>query len=122
VGQRFQPVRSESVSNGWNLESRIDTDNYSAQINRPWAGIYANGGWLGGYDYYDWPYPGGMRIVMVNGNNDHSSRWLERDSQLLGSKGNNVVLFSFDGGHQAAPPKTRIKALKWLINEGGTQH
>lgn len=93
--------------------------NYTAQVDRPWAGVYANAGWLGGYEYYDWPYPSGMRIAMVNGNNDHANRWLERDGKLLGSKGNKVVVFSFDGGHQAAPPKSRSKGLEWLINEGG---
>ena len=92
---------------------------YSAWFNRPWAGIYANAGWLGGYKYYNEPYPDGMRIAMVNGNNDHANRWLERDGKLLMSKGNNVAVFSFEGGHQPAPPKSRSKALEWLINEKG---
>lgn len=92
---------------------------YSAWFDRPWAGIYANAGWLGGYKYYNEPYPADMRIAMVNGNNDHANRWLERDGKLLMSKGNDVAVFSFEGGHQAAPPKSRSKALEWLINEGG---
>lgn len=116
------PHDSKRLFMGGNSGGAMRAYGYSAQIDRPWAGIYANGGWLGGYDYYDWPYPGGMRIAMVNGNNDHANRWIERDSKLLGSKGNKVVLFSFDGGHQSAPPKTRIKALTWLINEDGTQY
>ncbi len=104
---------------GGNSGGAMRAYNYTAQIDRPWAGVYANAGWLGGYAYYDWPYPSGMRIAMVNGNNDHANRWLERDGNLLSSKGNNVALFSFDGGHQSAPPKSRLKALEWLINEGG---
>ncbi len=104
---------------GGNSGGAMRAYNYTAQIDRPWAGVYANAGWLGGYDYYDWPYPSGMRIAMVNGNNDHANRWLERDGKLLSSKGNTVVVFSFDGGHQPAPPKSRSKALEWLINEGG---
>ena len=92
---------------------------YSAWFDRPWAGIYANAGWIGGYKYYGEPYPGNMRIAMVNGNNDHANRWLERDGKLLSSKGNKVAVFSFDGGHQPAPPKSRSKALEWLINEDG---
>jgi hypothetical protein len=63
-----------------------------------------------------------MRVAMVNGNNDHANRWLERDIKLLESRGSKVVLFSFDGGHQSPSPKTCIKALKWLINEDGTQY
>jgi hypothetical protein len=113
------PHDPERVFMGGNSGGAMRAYNYTAQVDRPWAGVYANAGWMGGYDYYDWPYPSGMRIAMVNGNNDHANRWLERDGKLLGSKGNNVVLFSFDGGHQPAPPKSRSKALEWLINEGG---
>ncbi len=113
------PHNPKRVFMGGNSGGAMRAYNYTAQIARPWAGVYANAGWLGGYDYYDWPYPSGMRIAMVNGNNDHANRWLERDGKLLSSKGNNVVLFSFDGGHQPAPPKSRSKALEWLINEGG---
>lgn len=113
------PHDPKRVFMGGNSGGAMRAYNYTAQIDRPWAGVYANAGWLGGYDYYDWPYPSGMRIAMVNGNNDHANRWLERDGKLLGSKGNKVVVFSFDGGHQPAPPKSRSKALEWLINEGG---
>lgn len=113
------PHDSKRVFMGGNSGGAMRAYGYTAEIDRPWAGIYANAGWLGGYDYYDLPYPSGMRIAMVNGNNDHANRWLERDSKLLGSKGNTVVLFSFDGGHQSAPPKSRLKALTWLINENG---
>ncbi len=103
---------------GGNSGGAMNAYTYSTLVDRPWAGIYANAGWLGGYDYYGLPYPSGMRIAMVNGNNDHANRWIERDSKLLSSKGNTVVLFSFEGGHQPAPPKSRSKALEWLINEG----
>lgn len=104
---------------GGNSGGAMRAYNYTAQIKRPWAGVYANAGWMGGYDYYDWNYPSGMRIAMVNGNNDHANRWLERDGKLLSSKGNKVAVFSFDGGHQSAPPKSRAKAMEWLINESG---
>lgn len=113
------PHDPKRVFMGGNSGGAMRAYNYTAQIDRPWAGVYANAGWMGGYDYYDWPYPSGMRIAMVNGNNDHANRWLERDGKLLSSKGNTVVVFSFDGGHQPAPPKSRSKALEWLINEGG---
>ena len=113
------PHDPKRVFMGGNSGGAMRAYNYTAQVDRPWAGVYANAGWMGGYDYYDWPYPSGMRIAMVNGNNDHANRWLERDGKLLSSKGNKVVVFSFDGGHQPAPPKSRSKALEWLINESG---
>jgi predicted esterase len=113
------PHDPKRVFMGGNSGGAMRAYNYTAQIERPWAGVYANAGWLGGYEYYDWPYPSGMRIAMVNGNNDHANRWLERDGKLLSSKGNTVVVFSFDGGHQSAPPKSRSKALEWLIDENG---
>lgn len=116
------PHNPQRVFMGGNSGGAMRAYNYSAQIDRPWAGIYANAGWLGGYDYYGWSYPSGMRVAMVNGNNDHANRWLERDIKLLESRGSKVVLFSFDGGHQSPSPKTCIKALKWLINEDGTQY
>lgn len=105
---------------GGNSGGAMRAYNYSAKIDRPWAGIYANGGWLGGYDYYDWDYPSGMRVAMINGNNDHAANnWLERDGKVLSEKGNKIGLFSFEGGHQPAPATSRSKALEWMINEGG---
>jgi len=92
---------------------------YSAQVKRPWAGILANGGWLGGEKkYYDMPHPSGMRIAMVNGNNDKAANaWVDNDKKVLTDKGCEVKVFSFQGAHQEAPPLTQIKVLLWLLEQ-----
>ncbi len=104
---------------GGNSGGAMRAYTYAAKIDRPWAGIYANAGWLGGYDSYGLPYPSDMRIAMVNGTRDHSNRWLERDKKLLTIKGNNVRVLKFDGGHTIATQESRSEALKWLIDEDG---
>ncbi len=90
---------------------------FSASVQRPWAGIFANGGWLGGPAYFDKPYPPGMRIAMVNGNNDRAANsWVNADKRVLTQKGSVVKVFSFQGGHQDAPPMTQMKAFLWLLS------
>lgn len=89
---------------------------YTARIDRPWAGVLANGGWLGGDDNLTLPYPSGMRVAMVNGNNDRAAnQYIERDSEALKNRGCEVGLFSFEGGHQIPPPLIQIKAMEWMM-------
>ena len=91
---------------------------YSAQIDRPWAGIFANGGWLGGRKFSELPYPAGMRIAMVNGNNDRNANvWVSPDSAILTARGSKVGFFSFEGGHQVPPPWIQIKTIDWLLGK-----
>ena len=88
---------------------------YSAQINRPWAGIFAGGGWLGGKIYYDLNYPV-MRVAMINGDKDEAANaWLEKDTARLQRTGSVVSIHAFEGGHQLAPPSVQEKALRWLL-------
>ncbi len=89
---------------------------YSAQVNRPWAGIYANCSWLGGEKYWDLPYPK-MRVVMVTGNKDYGSRSVENDVRVIQKSGSDVSVQSFEGGHQAAPASVMTKAFRWLLKE-----
>jgi len=90
---------------------------YSAQVDHGWAGIYANGGWLGGSKYYDLPYRNGMRVAMQNGHNDHAANhWIKPDEKILAARGCIINLFAFEGGHQAPPADAQVEALKWLIN------
>lgn len=94
---------------------------YSTLIERPWAGIYSNGGWLGGADYYDLDYPN-MRVAMVSGNQDEPARhWLEPDMKILERSGCEIGVFIFEGGHQVAPPSTQIKAILWLLEDERVQ-
>ena len=91
---------------------------YSAQVVRPWAGIFADGGWLGGKIFYQLPYPG-MRVAMVNGDKDKAANYyLEPDAECLRKAGCVVSVHAFEGGHQLAPPSVQEKALRWLLSDG----
>jgi predicted esterase len=89
---------------------------YSAQIARPWAGIFANCSWVGDEKYWDLPYPA-MRVAMVSGNNDYGRYSLEKDTEVLSKRGCTISVQAFEGGHQVAPPDVMTKAFRWLLGE-----
>jgi len=90
---------------------------YSYQVNRPWAGIYSNGGWLGGHKNYDKPYPK-LKVVMQNGNHDDAANaWVKPDAEVLEKRGCVVDIFSFEGAHQVPPPLQQAEALRSLLND-----
>lgn len=89
---------------------------YSAQIQRPWAGIFANCSWVGDEKWWDLPYPK-MRVALVSGNNDYGRWTLERDTKLLQKRGSTISVQAFEGGHQVAPPNVMTKAFRWLLSE-----
>jgi len=89
---------------------------YSAQVSRPWAGIYANCSWVGDKKYWDLPYPK-MRVVMVTGNQDYGSHSIENDVRVIQKSGSDISVQSFEGGHQAAPASVMTKAFRWLLKE-----
>jgi hypothetical protein len=90
---------------------------YAYQVNRPWAGIYSNGGWLGGQKNYDKPYPK-MKVVMQNGNHDDAANaWVKPDAEVLEKRGCVVDIFSFEGAHQVPPPLQQAEALKALLSD-----
>jgi predicted esterase len=90
---------------------------YSAKISRPWAGIFANGGWLGGSENYDLPYPK-MRVAMLNGDKDNgANHYLNPDTAVLQKAGCAVSVHAFEGGHQLAPPSVQTKAMRWLLGK-----
>lgn len=89
---------------------------YSAWVKYPWAGIYSNVGWLGGQKYYHLPYPRGMRVAIVNGNQDKGANsCVNPDSRVLREAGNKVAVMMFEGGHQVPPVDAQIKAFNWLL-------
>lgn len=89
---------------------------YSAQVKRPWAGIYSNCGWLGGEIWYDLPYPK-MRVALVNGDKDPRGNYQhDRDCVRLDQAGCKVTLHSFEGAHQVPPPSVQEKAFRWLLS------
>ncbi|MDE0836854.1 MAG: hypothetical protein OSA84_10935 [Akkermansiaceae bacterium] len=88
---------------------------YSAQVPRPWAGILASGGWLGGEQWYDLPYPR-MRVAMVNGDKDYAAIGvMKKDTEVLHRADSVVSVHAFEGGHQMPPPSVLTKALRWLL-------
>jgi len=90
---------------------------YAAKVSRPWAGVYANGGWLGGKKWYGLPFPK-MRVAMVNGNKDEAANyWLDDDSKRLQEAGSPISVHSFEGGHQVPPPSVQEKSFRWLLSE-----
>ncbi len=92
---------------------------YSAQVPRPWAGVLSIGGWLGGEEWYDLPYPR-LRVAMVYGDKDHAKRVIEKDTEVLHHAGSEVSVHAFEGGHQMSPPSVTTKALRWLLESEPT--
>lgn len=89
---------------------------YSAWVTHPWAGIYANVGWMGGGKYHKLPYPSGMRVIMVNGSQDDGANsTVAVVTDILEKKDNKVGLIVFEGGHQVPPVESQIKAFNWLV-------
>ncbi len=90
---------------------------YSAQVTRPWAGIYSNCGWLGGEMWYHLPFPA-MRVAMVNGNQDPvGDSELKKDTVRLQQAGCKISVHMFEGGHQVPPPSVQEKAFRWLLSD-----
>lgn len=88
---------------------------FSMLADRPWAGIFAAGGWLGPDDTYRRPYPR-LRVAMVNGDKDRgANRYIRRDTEMLQSTGSIVSVHAFEGGHQMPPPSVITKAFRWLL-------
>lgn len=87
---------------------------YSATFDRPWAGIYANGGWLG--RDYTMKCRTNMRVAMVNGHKDLAAiRSAKKDSDYLADERQcNIALFSFEGSHQLASTEAQIESFNWL--------
>ena len=88
---------------------------YSAIFDRPWAGIYANGGWLG--RDYTMQCRKGMRVAMTSGHKDiAANRSAKVDGDYLVNKRNcEVGVFAFEGGHQLASTEAQIESFNWLL-------
>ena len=89
---------------------------YSAEFDRPWKGVVACGGWLGGSDYSGLKYRRKMAVAIVNGDSDNNANnWVDRDSDVLGGRSCKVKLFDFKGGHVVGPPDVLSEAIGWII-------
>lgn len=90
---------------------------FSAEFDRPWKGIVACGGWLGGADYSGLKYRRKMAVAMVNGDSDNNANnWVDRDTDALSGRSCKVKLFSFKGGHVVGPPDVLSEAIGWIID------
>lgn len=95
---------------------------YSGIIERPWAGIYATGGWLGYHlneKYAKNHVHYGMRIAMVNGDRDRPVAQIEpQDTEYLSNVADcEVAMFAFEGGHQVPPTDSQVEAFEWLLEK-----
>ncbi|BDS08021.1 hypothetical protein NT6N_30610 [Oceaniferula spumae] len=94
---------------------------YTADFDRPWAGVYANGGWLG--RDHTRKYRANMRVAMINGHKDKNAlHFTKGDTDYLTeSRSCNVALFSFEGGHQLAPTEAQVEAFNWLLGNAKSE-
>ena len=95
---------------------------FSGTYDRPWAGIYATGGWLGvglKAEYAPKQVRSDMRIAMVNGDRDRAAaQYTKRDTQFLSETANcEVAMFAFEGGHQVPPSDSQVEAFEWLLEK-----
>ena len=91
---------------------------YSATVDRPWKGIVACGGWLGGSKYYDLEYQKKMTIAIVNGDKDNNANaYIDPDTTVLKKRRCKVKTFSFPGGHSVGPPETLLEAMQWVDSQ-----
>lgn len=89
---------------------------YSAMFDRPWKGIVACGGWLGGTESGSLKYAKKMAVAMVNGDQDgNANNWIEHDKSELKSRSCKVEVFHFPGGHTIGPSETLSEAVAWII-------
>jgi len=86
---------------------------YAEVTLRPWKGILALGGWMGGKKALGCPPR--IAIARVNGDKDKNARiWEENETPLLKRAGATLKSFSFPGGHEVAPPSVILDAMRWL--------
>ncbi|OYV07179.1 MAG: hypothetical protein CFE26_02345 [Verrucomicrobiales bacterium VVV1] len=86
-------------------------------IPEKWAGIYANGGNLGGINIDDRTLPRNMRIALVNGDKDFANSYVDSVSAAFQKHGAIVSVMAFEGAHQTPPSSAQTKAFKWLLKE-----
>ena len=91
---------------------------YTAAFDRPWKGVLAYGGWLGGDSSLDCPKK--MAVAVVNGTTDkaansHNTAVLS----ILKKRDCAVKMFSFSGGHKMPNASVTLKAMKWIDENSG---
>jgi poly(3-hydroxybutyrate) depolymerase len=91
---------------------------YTWQYPRPWAGVWNNGGWIGGPELASHDFPDNMRVVTINGNQDHANNAeIDHDTRALQKHGATVGIISFEGGHQMPPKDKIVQSFNWLLGK-----
>ena len=94
---------------------------YTWQYPRNWAGIWDNGGVIGGDGLRAHDFPDNMRVVIVNGNQDRANNaHVAKDTAVLKANKAKVALISFEGGHQLPPPDKITQSFNWLLGKDET--
>ncbi len=86
---------------------------YSESTARPWKGVLAFGGWLGGKQTLNCAPK--MAVAIVNGDGDkNANSSMVSDLPVLEKERCLVKSFTFPGGHVIAPPAVVLEAMQWL--------
>jgi len=86
---------------------------YTEKFDRPWKGVFAMGGWLGGATRLDCPRK--MAVVIANGDKDEAANSHNASViEILEGRRCKVEVMGFPGGHVTAPPEIALKALRWI--------
>jgi hypothetical protein len=106
-------------TSGGALRAMIWTNTF----DRPWKGVYWNGGWLGYSDKHVRESYRPMKVIVVNGNNDRAANSMlrKRDLSILLANDVEVGIIAFEGGHQVPPPNHQIMAFEWLLGSKNTK-
>jgi hypothetical protein len=86
---------------------------YTAAFDRPWKGVLAYGGWLGGDSSLDCPKK--MAVAIVNGDGDKAANSHNAAvTSILKKRSCEVRQFPFSGGHKVPSAEVTLKAMKWI--------
>lgn len=114
--EKSVPLNSDLMYLGGMSGGALRAYQYSAMFDRPWKGIIACGGWLGGSEGSGLKYRKKMAVAMVNGDADDAANgWVEGDTDVLEGRRCNVKLFQFSGGHTVGPSEVLDEAVEWVI-------
>lgn len=114
--EKTLPINPDRMYLGGFSGGAMRAYHYSAKFDRPWKGIIACGGWLGGAEYENLKYPRKMAVAMVNGNADSGANaWADRDRSSLSGRSCKVDKFEFEGGHTMGPPEVISEAVAWVV-------
>ena len=85
------------------------------RAQRPIAGVFSYGGWLGGERGRQWSFPANMAVAFINGADDTAANHqIEGDTAALRGSRRVIRVFSFPGGHVVAPALVTDEVMAWM--------